>query len=126
MLIEQEAKVERTVHEVVLEVVRRKKVETTNVRNEDRLHANLGLGSLDLAEIVAKLETVLGVDPFAEDVAVTSIRSVGDLRQAYLDAVKKTWSDEDSDTSGTMLSPQRIPERKFDAAEARREARRRG
>src|SRR5262249_16655330 len=110
--------IERVVHEVVLNVVRRNRADAASVCNDDRLHSSLGLGSLDLAEIVAKLETALGVDPFAEHVAVTSIRTVGDLRKAYVDAIART--DDDTARSGTMLSPRRIPERNFAAAGARR------
>ena len=44
---------------------------------------DLGLRSLDLARIIAKLEMKLGVDPFAELVSVTSIRTPGDLCAAY-------------------------------------------
>ena len=44
---------------------------------------DLGLRSLDLARIIAKLEVKLDADPFAELVSVTSIRTPGDLCAAY-------------------------------------------
>ncbi len=75
--------INETVLAVVLEVVREKTPEVEAVRPEQSLVEDLGLQSLDLARIVAKLEMTLGVDPFAELVAVTSIRTPGDLTAAY-------------------------------------------
>jgi acyl carrier protein len=76
-----------TVHSTVLEVVARKQPQLTAVANADRL-SDLGLGSLDLAEVIVKLEAALDVDPFAELVSVTSLRTVGDLLRAYADAAE--------------------------------------
>ena len=53
------------------------------IRPDQLLVDDLGLRSLDLARIIAKLEMKLGVDPFAELVSVTSIRTPGDLCAAY-------------------------------------------
>ncbi|NLF06718.1 MAG: acyl carrier protein [Pirellulaceae bacterium] len=72
-----------TVLAVVLDVVQDKSPEVEAVRPEQSLVEDLGLGSLDLARIIAKLEMKLSVDPFAELVAVTSIRTPGDLIAAY-------------------------------------------
>jgi acyl carrier protein len=47
------------------------------------LNAQLGLSSLDLAVLVVELEATLGLDPFANLVPVTSVRSVGDVVDAY-------------------------------------------
>lgn len=44
---------------------------------------DLGLKSLDLAELVATLELETGIDPFARDNAVTDVRTVEDLLQVY-------------------------------------------
>ncbi len=52
-----------------------------------RLNADLGLSSLDLAELTAVLEVRLEVDPFAELVAITDVRTVGDLCAAYAKAL---------------------------------------
>lgn len=46
--------------------------------------SDLGVSSLQLAELVSNLESSFGVDPFAERVPITSVRSVGDLCNAYL------------------------------------------
>jgi acyl carrier protein len=55
----------------------------TAIHDHDALVDDLGLKSLDLARIVAILELKIEVDPFAELVSVTSIRTVGDLCAAY-------------------------------------------
>lgn len=47
------------------------------------LTGDLGLRSLDLAHVIAILEAELGADPFARLVPITSIRTVGDLVEAY-------------------------------------------
>ncbi len=71
------------VHEVVLEVVQQASAAVISVGDSDTLTGELGLQSLDLAQIVATLEARTGLDPFAERVAITSVRTVGDLAAAY-------------------------------------------
>jgi len=56
---------------------------TVSLSRGDKLNANLGLSSLDLALLVSELEFELGVDPFAKLVAVTSVRTIDDLVKAY-------------------------------------------
>ncbi len=56
------------------------------IRGADTLNGALGLSSLDLAIVVAELESALGVDPFSRIVSITSVRSVDDLVEAYLKA----------------------------------------
>jgi acyl carrier protein len=72
-----------TIMAVVSGVVRSKSPEIAEIRPDQLLVDDLGLRSLDLARIIAKLEMNLGVDPFAELVPVTSIRTPGDLCAAY-------------------------------------------
>ena len=74
---------EQTVHEVVLRIAGQRRRELTSVGNAQRLTADLGLGSLDLARLVAVLEIRLGVDPFAAEVNLGDMRTVGDLCLAY-------------------------------------------
>ncbi len=71
------------VRQVVLEVVQLGSAAVTSVGDGDTLTGELGLQSLDLAQIVATLEARTGLDPFAERVAITSVRTVGDLVAAY-------------------------------------------
>ncbi len=74
---------EQTVSEVVHGVLREKSVEAPFVQAEQRLVADLGLDSMDLAVIVATLEERTGTDPFAQRVAIASVHTVADLVRAY-------------------------------------------
>jgi len=56
------------------------------IRGADTLNGALGFSSLDLAIVVAELESTLGVDPFLRIVPITSVRTVEDLVEAYLKA----------------------------------------
>jgi acyl carrier protein len=73
---------ETTIHDVVREIARQA---GRDVLVEDRqsLVSDLGFGSMDIAQLVATLEIALDLDPFAKEVAITSIRTVGDLCDAY-------------------------------------------
>jgi acyl carrier protein len=75
--------VEQTVHRVVLRIARQRSPAVSGVENGQHLTAELGLTSLDLARILAVLELELGADPFASLVAITDVRTVGDLCAAY-------------------------------------------
>jgi acyl carrier protein len=76
--------VTRTVLEMVLAAGRRKAPQLAEVRREQRLVDDLGLGSLDYAALVAALEMALDVDPFAAEASITDIRTVGDLCDVYV------------------------------------------
>jgi acyl carrier protein len=75
--------VERIVIAAVLEVARRGSPGLAAVAPHQTLIVELGLSSLDLAELVAVLDADLGADPFAADVVIGDVRTVGDLIQAY-------------------------------------------
>ena len=74
---------EKTVHQVLLSIVQQKDTSVKKIANESRLTVELGLRSLEIARVVALLEMELGVDPFASLVAITDVRTVGDLCSAY-------------------------------------------
>lgn len=74
---------EQTIHDVVQQVVEQRGGEIVAITNQQRLAGDLGLRSLDLAQLVALLEINTGVDPFAAHVAITDVRTVGDLCDAY-------------------------------------------
>jgi acyl carrier protein len=74
--------VEKAVKDAVLEVAKRKKPALREVGANQALFGDLGLGSLDLAEVVANLDMDLGVEPFATK-SIADIRTVGDLCSAY-------------------------------------------
>jgi acyl carrier protein len=61
-----------------------KNLPVRNLGPDDRLNADLGLTSLDLATLVAALEMKLKADPFQELVPITSVRTIGDLEAAYV------------------------------------------
>jgi acyl carrier protein len=52
---------------------------------DDRLD-DLGITSLDLVDLVAALNVKLTANPFRQSVALTDVRTVADLCQAYLPA----------------------------------------
>lgn len=108
MLIED---LEQTIHEVVLQIAKQKTATIEKVENHDHLTQDLGFRSLDLAQLVAILEFKVGVDPFAKLVPVTSIRTVGDVCDAY----RRCFSS-DQEPAAVLSLPQR---------QARGEARRR-
>ncbi|MFI1682000.1 acyl carrier protein [Streptomyces sp. NPDC020607] len=57
--------------------------------DEDQLLVDqLGLESLHLARLVAVLEMELDADPFSDEMPITSVRTVGDLLEAYAPAVR--------------------------------------
>ena len=74
---------EQIIQETVLQIAQQKSEDITEVNSEHKLNADLGLTSLDLAQLVAILEMKLDADPFAKLVSITSIRTVGDLWDAY-------------------------------------------
>ncbi len=53
------------------------------LKEEHRVVKDLGLSSLDVAQLIATLEMELGVDPFSEGVSIMDVHTVGELRQVY-------------------------------------------
>ena len=80
------AQIRETIRRVITEIVERSG-RTAPAFGDDDLLVDTGLASLDLAALVARLERVWRVDPFLEAVAITEIRTVGDLCQAYRDFI---------------------------------------
>lgn len=70
--------IERLVHEKVLAVVRLRRPDAEAVMADQELRGDLGLDSLDLAQLGAELETAFEA-PIFEDVAVGAILTIGDL-----------------------------------------------
>jgi acyl carrier protein len=67
---------------VTLDIARRNAPALREVGMGQGLVDQLGLGSMDLAELIATLEAELGVDPFAT-VAISKVKTVGDLCAAF-------------------------------------------
>ena len=96
---------DQVIHGVVRGVAREKSPDLESVRDDQTLVEDLGLRSLDLARIIAKLEMKLGVDPFAELVSVTSIRTVGDLCAAYAKCFGDDVEDEEEEPQDETPKP---------------------
>jgi acyl carrier protein len=77
---------EETIYGKIRSVLAERDSDVRVIHSRDSLNAVLGLTSLDLATVVAELESALGVDPFARVVSITSVRTVDDLVEAYLKA----------------------------------------
>lgn len=80
--------VEKEIRELLLE----EDQEVSALTGQEHL-VELGLSSLMLARLVIQLEMVLGVDPFAEDIVISDIRSVDDLAVAYERTLASTAKD---------------------------------
>ncbi|MEV6823786.1 phosphopantetheine-binding protein [Amycolatopsis sp. NPDC051102] len=72
-----------TVMAALLEVVTEVAGPVEHLDEDQLLVDQLGLESLHLARLVAVLELELDTDPFSDEVPITSVRTVGDLLQAY-------------------------------------------
>ena len=71
------------IYATVQSVVSEEGIDVSEIHDHDALGDDLGLKSIDIARIIAMLELQLAVDPFAELVPITSVRTVGDLWAAY-------------------------------------------
>jgi acyl carrier protein len=84
------AEISKAVRDQVGLLLDEKDLPVREISSEDRLNADLGLTSLDLASLVAALEMKLKADPFQEFVPITSVRSIGDLEAAYVKFFSKS------------------------------------
>lgn len=75
--------VKETVTSTIAAVMAARDLDPGGIEPLARLSETLGLRSLDLAQIVLTLEDDLNIDPF-QTIPITSIRTVGDLTDAYL------------------------------------------
>jgi hypothetical protein len=74
---------EQTIFSVLREIATQRNPELPPLEKSQTLTYDLGLRSLDLAQLVATLELELHADPFAQLVPITSVRTVGDVCEAY-------------------------------------------
>jgi acyl carrier protein len=75
--------IDQTIHTVLRDVGEEESLPITEVFGEQKLVDDLGFDSLTMARIIAILENQLHADPFSSAVAITSIRTVNDLANAY-------------------------------------------
>jgi acyl carrier protein len=76
-------RVEKMVESTIASVMAARGLDPGGISPPAKLSETLGLRSMDLAQIVLTLEDDLNTDPF-QAIPITSIRTVGDLTQAYL------------------------------------------
>jgi acyl carrier protein len=84
------ASVEAMVARVLVAVLDEGGRSVVDVRADARLVDDLSLKSLELASIVARLEMALDLDAFDSDVAITDVRTVGDITRLFESARHNT------------------------------------
>ena len=78
--------IETSVRNTIVAILERNERNVPDFAMHDELMAT-GLGSLDLAAVIAQLEQQWGVDPFLEHTPITEVRTVGELSKAYEDCL---------------------------------------
>jgi hypothetical protein len=78
--------IEAIVHKTIAELLERRGRQAVAI-NDDSLLVAIGLISLDLAALIATLQTRLKADPFFSAKSITDVRTVGDLCRAYGDFI---------------------------------------
>ena len=113
-------KYDAAVHEVLNDLLDEEKSETAELHSDDRLVEDLGFSSLAMARIIAILEDQFGADPFSKSVAITSIRTVGDLAAAYRDTLEAAAAAEPVKVKPLNQSQQRAAARRAAMGESTR------
>jgi len=80
------AEIEVAIRRTIAELLERADKPVPPFDRDDDL-ISTGLTSLDLAALVAKLARRWRIDPFLEAKAITEVRTVGDLYDAYREAL---------------------------------------
>ena len=75
--------IQALVHSEVARIARNPTAGPGAALDAQSLVDDLGLRSLELAQLVAVLELELDVEPFVERFAITDVRTVGDLVRAF-------------------------------------------
>ncbi|MFK0253891.1 acyl carrier protein [Streptomyces sp. NPDC090445] len=97
----------KVIKATVLEIVNEVGGPCDRVDESQLLVDQLGLSSLHLARIVAVLELELGVDPFSEQVSITSVRTVGDLMRVYDQGGDSPGAEEDQQADAEATADRR-------------------
>jgi acyl carrier protein len=81
----EEAMIAEKVTEIVKGIVQQKKNtrEIGDLSENMNLISDIGLTSLDMAQLVSSLELEFGVDPFADGVTVADLRTLGNIVRVY-------------------------------------------
>lgn len=76
--------INEVIERVIRSVAAQRKLSLPALKDETEIVDELGFTSWAVAALIANLEDEFGVDPFQEeDVMITDIRTIGDLRDAY-------------------------------------------
>lgn len=81
------SELEQAVHNEIMHILNEKELSIHALDNDMTLNATIGMTSLELARLVSVLDDKFGVDPFMELIPITSIRTIGDLINAYQQAL---------------------------------------
>lgn len=101
-----------TVREVLQDVAEDDSRHIEQIELDHRLVEDLGFDSLTMARIIAILEHRFSVDPFSTTVAITSIRTVGDLAGAYRQCLRGDQAPAGSESRHIQQSRQRAAARR--------------
>lgn len=76
--------VKAVIEKIIRAVAKERDLQLPELRDDSEIVDDLGFSSLTVAALIANLEEVLRVDPFQdEDVMITDIRTLRDLRGVY-------------------------------------------
>jgi acyl carrier protein len=103
--------IDATVREVLQDVAEDDSRQIGEIELEHRLVEDLGFDSLTMARIIAILEHRFSVDPFSTTVAITSIRTAGDLAGAYRQCLRGEQTPSSSESRHVQQSRQRAASR---------------
>ncbi len=73
----------RTLQKVVAEIQRQQNYSVMEVSDSSELVNDLGLQSLDIAQLISTLEVELDIDPFSNGATLDSVITAGNLCQLY-------------------------------------------
>lgn len=78
------SEINNVIERVIRSIAEQRKLSLPPLKDDTEIVDELGFTSWAVAALIANLEDELGVDPFQEeDVMITDIRTIGDLRDAY-------------------------------------------
>lgn len=76
-------KVITVVNGIISDIQEQQGLRKVAIQGELEIVGDLGLKSLDIAQLIAMLEVELGVDPFSTGVPLSSVVTVKDLYETY-------------------------------------------
>lgn len=110
MLAKSEAasRVDQLVRDTISDLLDEQGLDNPGVEDDAKLVDTLGLKSMDIAQVVLVLEDELDADPFQE-IPITSVRTVGDLINAYQIALDPNSASEAESEAAPEAAPAAPP-----------------